>query len=225
MKRFLSIILIVVGVVLLLIPTITDQIIKHYSENIPIEEITADEIEENNKKQVEYDFSVIKDIEISSVINGALNHDNDLVVGTMKIPDLGISLPVMKGLSDANLISGVATMKEDQILGQGNYTLAGHYTKNKKILLGGILDISIGSIVYLSDKKFVYEYRIYDTVVVPDTALDMLLDEKAEERGKPILSLMTCYYTSKNGTRFFALGELLSTYPDETFQQNSDLLQ
>jgi sortase A len=217
--------LIVVGVVLLLIPTITDQIIKHYSENIPIEEITADEIEENNKKQVEYDFSVIKDIEISSVINGALNHDNDLVVGTMKIPDLGISLPVMKGLSDANLISGVATMKEDQILGQGNYTLAGHYTKNKKILLGGILDISIGSIVYLSDKKFVYEYRIYDTVVVPDTALDMLLDEKAEERGKPILSLMTCYYTSKNGTRFFALGELLSTYPDETFQQNSDLLQ
>ena len=106
-------------------------------------------------------------------------------------------------------------MKPDQVLGQGNYTVAGHYNKNKNILLGSLLDINIGSTVYLSDKKMVYEYQIYDTAIVPDTAKDMLLDEKAEERGKPILSIMTCFYTSKNGKRFFVLGELINQYPAE----------
>jgi sortase A len=47
---------------------------------------------------------------------------------------------------------------------------------------------------------------------VPETALYMLDQERAELRGKPIISLMTCYYTSKNGKRFFALGELVDTY-------------
>ena len=59
----------------------------------------------------------------------------------------------------------------------------------------------------------VYEYRIYDTLIVPDTAMYMLEHDIAEERGKPIISLMTCYYTSKNGKRFFALGELVDEYP------------
>ena len=154
-----------------------------------------------------------------------MNFDGNLVIGTMEIPSLEINLPVMKGITDANLISGVGTMKEDQALGQGNYTLAGHYTKNKKILLGSILDIGIGDAVFISNKRFVYEYRIYDTVVVPDTALDMLLDERADERGSPILSIMTCYYTSKNGTRFFALGEFTKRYPADSFKQNNGILE
>lgn len=215
MKKALPILLIIVGAILLLAPTLTDYIIIRYSEAIPIEEITAEEMEENNKKEVEFDYTAIRDMEITAVLDGVLNFDHELVIGTMTIPSLDISLPIMKGLTDANLISGVATMKADQAFGQGNYTLAGHYTKNKKILLGSILDINIGSKVYLSDKKYVYEYRIYDTAIVPDTDMDMLLDEKAEERGEPILSIMTCYYTSKNGKRFFALGELVDQYPVE----------
>lgn len=215
MKKKLFILLITVGIILLLIPTLMDLAIMHYSKNISIEEITGEEMEENNKRQAEFDFTAIRDVEISSLIDGVLNFDSELVIGTITIPDLDVYLPIMKGLTDANLISGVATMKPDQVLGQGNYTLAGHYNKNKNILLGSLLDINIGSTVYLSDKKMVYEYQIYDTVIVPDTAKDMLLDEKAEERGKPILSIMTCYYTSKNGKRFFALGELINQYPAE----------
>lgn len=215
MKKKLFILLITVGIILLLIPTLMDLAIMHYSKNISIEEITGEEMEENNKRQAEFDFTAIRDVEISSVIDGVLNYDGELVIGTITIPDLDVYLPIMKGLSNSNLLSGVATMKPDQVLGQGNYTLAGHYNKNKNILLGSLLDINIGSTVYLSDKKMVYEYQIYDTVIVPDTAKDMLLDEKAEERGKPILSIMTCYYTSKNGKRFFALGELINQYPAE----------
>ncbi len=47
--------------------------------------------------------------------------------------------------------------------------------------------------MYLMGGK-IYEYEIYDTVVVPDTALEMLSDDKAKEKDKPIISLMTCYF-------------------------------
>ncbi len=62
----------------------------------------------------------------------------------------------------------------------------------------------------------IYEYEIYDTVVVPDTALEMLSDDKAKEKDKPIISLMTCYFSSKTGKDFFCIGgELVEEYPIE----------
>mgnify|MGYP000859438260 CR=1 FL=1 len=50
MKKVIPLLLILMGLVLLLIPTITDRIIIHYSDNVDKEEITADKIEENNKR-------------------------------------------------------------------------------------------------------------------------------------------------------------------------------
>ncbi|NMA86236.1 MAG: sortase [Tissierellia bacterium] len=77
------------------------------------------------------------------------------------------------------------------------------------------MDIEIGSKVYISDGEKIYEYEIYDTVVVPDTALEMLSDDRAKEKDEAIISLMTCYFSSKTGKRFFALGELVDEYPME----------
>ena len=84
--------------------------------------------------------------------------------------------------------------------------------KNKDLLFGSLMDIEKGSKVYVSDGEKIYEYVIYNTVVVPDTAMEMLSDNKADEKGKPIISLMTCYFSSKTGKRFFAIGELVDEY-------------
>lgn len=215
MKKILATILILAGLVLTLTPFLTEQIIKHYNKRIPIKEITIEEMKSNNETEVDFDFSSVKDVEIKSIIKGAMNFNRDLVVGILLIPDLDVNLPIFKGLSDANLMSGAATMKADQSMGKGNYTLAGHNMKNKDLLFGSLMDIDIGSTVIISDGATIYEYKIYDNVVVPDTSMEMLLDEKAEERGKPIISLMTCYHSSKTGKRFFALGELIDEYPVE----------
>lgn len=100
-------------------------------------------------------------------------------------------------------------------MGKGNYSLAGHYMKDN-LLFGSLLNIEIGTIVKITDKNKVYEYEIYDIEIVPDTAFYMLDQDRAKKRGKPIISLMTCYYTSKNGKRFFAMGELIDEYPYDT---------
>src|SRR5699024_9228875 len=117
------------------------------------------------------------------------------------------------GTNDTNLLVGATTMVEEQEMGQGNYPLAGHYMKDKNLLFGSLLDIEKETIVKLNNKETIYVYKIYDTLLVKDTDIHRIDDRMAEERGKPVLSLMTCYYTSKNGKRFFAMGELIDSYP------------
>lgn len=217
MKKIVSILLIITGIILLMVPTINKIIIKHNSESKVkvLDTITYEDIVQNIETEAEFDYSSIEDVSVTSTIFGSINFDNKSIIGQITIPDLNLDLPILKGVNNANLSIGAATMVPDQKMGEGNYSLAGHKMKNKELLFGALMDIKIDSIIYITDKKTVYEYKIYDTVVVPDTALDMLENDKAEERGKPIISLMTCYYSSKTGKRFFALGELIDEYPFE----------
>lgn len=215
MKRIISLGLILIGIALILTPTIKDQIIRNNvrSKSQIIDTITYEEIIENEAAPVEFDYDAIEDVGMTSAIVGSINFDNKSMIGQLIIPDLGVNLPILKGVTNANLLVGATTMVPEQKMGEGNYPLAGHKMKQKDLLFGSLMDIEIGSTVYITDKNTLYEYEIYTTIVVPDTAMEMLENSKSEERGKPIISLMTCYYSSNTGKRFFALGELIDKYP------------
>ena len=222
MKKAIPIILILIGIILLSTPFLTEQIIKYHKKNTLVEKISNEEIisniealNESIDSMEDYDFDAIQDVDIMSVIKGSLNFDKKLVIGLLLIPDLDMDLPILKGITDANLMVGAGTMRQDQVMGEGNYPLSGHNMKNKDLLFGALMDIEVGTQVIISDGQMIYEYEIYENLVVPDTAMDMILDKKAEERGKPIISLMTCYHSSKTGKRFFSLGQLVDKYPYE----------
>lgn len=222
MKKIISTLLILFGIILISIPFINKEIIKHNykTTQVIVEKITAQEIEENLILEADYDYEIIKDVEITTTIIGSIDFSNKSIIGQLVIEDLGINLPILKGITNANLVSGAATMVPDVEMGKGNYSLAGHIMKDKSLLFGSLMDIEIGTKVIITDKKMVYEYEIYDTEVVPDTAFYMLDHERAEERGKPIISLMTCYYSSKTEKRFFALGELINEYSYDEVRSN-----
>lgn len=195
-------------------PIISDKIVRYNlkSKEAIIEEVTAKDIEENMRIEADYDYNSIRDVEIATAITGTIEFEHNSVIGQLVISDLDMNLPILKGVTNANLLVGAATMVPDMEMGKGNYSLAGHKMKDESLLFGSLMNIEIGTIVKITDKKNVYEYQIYSTEVVPDTAFYMLEHERAEERGKPIISLMTCYYSSKTGKRFFALGELIDEY-------------
>lgn len=215
MKRIIWILFIVVGIMLLSIPYLSNLIVKQKikSTHILLDELTIEDLEKNRSTEAEYDYSSIRDVEVSSVIAAMNEPYHEAMIGQISIPDLKINLPILNGTTDANLMVGATTMLADQKMGEKNYPLAGHYMKDESLLFGNLLNIKENTIVKLTDKNTIYEYRIYETLLVPDTAMYMLEHKMAEERGKPIISLMTCYYTSKNGQRFFALGELIDEYP------------
>lgn len=217
MKKIISLILIIIGILLILTPIASEQIIKYYSKNLLDNVIHNEELKSNNSREIEaeFDYSAIDDVDIMAILRGSMNFNKELAIGLLLIPDLDMELPIMKGLSNSNLMVGASTMKPDQSFGKGNFTLAGHYMKNKDLLFGNLMDIEIGTIVYVSNGENIYEYEIYDRVLVPDTEIEMLSDERVKEVGKPIISLMTCYFSSDSGKRFFALGKLVNEYPVE----------
>lgn len=218
MKKLISTLLIIVGVILILSPFFNKKLIEHRVTTTQevVQAVTAEEIEINTKEIAIYDFSAIKDVGIASTITGSINFNDKNVIGQLTIDDINVNLPILKGVTNSNLLAGAATMVSDMEMGKGNYSLAGHYMEEEGLLFGGLIDIEIGTIVKITDKKNIYQYEIYDTQIVPDTSFYMLDHNRAVKRGKPIISLMTCYYTSKNGKRFFALGELVNQYPYET---------
>lgn len=215
MKKWISSILIIVGIGLIGAQFLPDILIKNRIKKTVevVEDITVEQIEENNKKEGVYDYSVIQDVDPASAITGTYQFEDENVIGQLIIEDLGIDLPILKGVTEPNMLAGAATMMPDIKMGEGNYPLASHYRKDPKLLFGNLLNAEEGMQVRITDKVNVYEYKIYETLLVPETAIFMIEEEQADKRGKPIISLMTCYYTSKNGKRFFALGELVDSYP------------
>ncbi len=224
MKRIISVILIILGLVLIFSSFFNNRIVDqvHNTSQKVFEETTVEEIKENKEREAVYDYDAIRDIEITSSIIGAINFDDKAVIGQIIIDDLNMNLPVLKGVTNSNLLAGATTMVKEQEMGKGNYPLAGHYVKDKGKLFGGLIDIELDSLVLLVDKETVYEYKIYDKVIVNESDFYMIEQQQSKKRGVPIVSLMTCYYTSKNGKRFFALGELVNEYPYEELRENKE---
>lgn len=198
MRRIISTSLIILGILLIFSPIINKQIIKKRvttTQNI-IEEVTFEKIEENTKKEAIYDFSAIKDVGIISTITGNINFDDENVIGQIVIDDLNMNLPIMKGITNSNLLAGAATMSPEIQMGKGNYSLAGHYMKDN-LLFGSLLNIEIGTIVKITDKNKVYEYEIYDIEIVPDTAFYMLDQDRAKKRKTHYFSYDLLLYFKK----------------------------
>ena len=106
-------------------------------------------------------------------------------------------------------------MKPDQRMGAGNYAIAGHYMDKKDVLFGGLVDVKKGDIMRVTDKSTIYEYKVVALEKVPDSKLEMISNKRAEKYGKPIMSLMTCYY-NETSYRYFVIGELERSYKYRT---------
>lgn len=215
-KKTIPVVLILIGLALISLPVSNNFNLKKNMNRVTIDDASPKQLQENDATVLPkeyYDFSKVKEIMPTSTFIGSNSVDASLLVGQIVIPSINLNLSIFKGTTDYNLLAGVTTMKESDKMGKGNYTLAGHYNKDKSILFGGLMDVKVGDIIKITDKSNIYEYRVYCAKTVDDSAVDMISDEKAAERGNSIISLMTCYFSSKTGKRYFVLGDLVDTYP------------
>ncbi|QQK08409.1 class A sortase [Miniphocaeibacter halophilus] len=212
-KKIFGLIIIIIGIIFIFITPIMKFFINNKVDNTlnDFEELKVEEIENNNEEKADFDFENISEISPSKVLLNPGEINKNLIVGQIVIPSLDLNLTIFKGLSENELFAGVGTMKNNQIMGKGNYAIAGHYAENNT-LFGDLTSIKIGDIVKITDKNNIYEYEIYDTKVVDPNQIDLIEDTESEKRGNPIISLMNCYYEGKKftGNRFFAFGDLVS---------------
>jgi sortase A len=200
----LAVVLLLVGLALLLATPVSNHAIKQ-NQNQALTGLTVKKIKENQKKKGQFDFSKVKSMDPAKAIQARMNN-NALVIGAMAIPAVKMYLPVCKGLSDQSMSTGGATMRADQVMGQGNYPLAGHYMTAKGILFSPLENVQTGQKVYLTDLNHVYVYQIYYKKKV--SPYNVWLVNNTPQN---IVTLITC---ADGGTNRWAVrGNLVQTQP------------
>lgn len=150
-----------------------------------IKQLTKDDIKRNLKKQGDFDFGSVKSINAADALKSKFA--SPLTIGALAVPAVNLRLPVVKGLSNVNMSTGGATMRENQKMGEGNYPLAGHYMTNSGNLFSPLERTHLGEHVYLTDLDYVYDYVIYYKQVVSPKAVYLVNDTKEKQ-----VTLITC---------------------------------
>ena len=217
LRKFIFLLLILSGITLMLLPTYSKFKIKDEVRTAVkiIEEIPPEILKENEEKEQPeeiFDFEQVEEISPTGTLLDHAPIDKNLLIGQLVIPSLDMNLCIFKGTTNYNLLRGVGTMKPDDKMGKGNYTLAGHNNGDKSLLFGSLMDIKKGAIIKITDKNKIYEYKVIETKIVPNTSLELLDDAEADKVGKPIISLMTCDKGTWTNNRFFAIGKFVKKY-------------
>ena len=115
--------------------------------------------------------------------------------GMIKIPAIGVRSAITEGMSNYALYSSVGTAKPNQTMGTGNYALGGHnnYDYGRNGYLFSMLSAAkVGQLIYLTDFKQVYVYRIYDRQVISASQSEIIQDNRATNQ-QPVITLFTCW--------------------------------
>lgn len=183
-----AILLIIVGVVFLMRGYFESFLIKKVTNDNQFTSVTVEEVQKNEEVEGEFDFDQTTNLNFEHILAGYQSRDNLPVIGGLGIPSIQLQLPILKGLSESNLVAGVGTMTPDQKMGTGNYSLVGHNYARTGILFSDIPNTSIGDLVYITDLKKVYVYEMnYLKMVTPDR-----VDLIEEIPDRKMITLITC---------------------------------
>ncbi|MBD5316531.1 MAG: class A sortase [Bacteroides sp.] len=200
-----GIIVLGVGLALIFNGQIKNELVRE-NQTTGLHKITKNSVKKNNEKKGEYDFSKVKELGWQEVAQSRSKKDYGYGIGALAIPSVGMYLPIEKGLSNTNMSIGGCTMRADQVMGKGNYPLAGHYMTNNGILFSPLERTQIGQKVYLTDMSKVYEYQITTKKVVDPTAV-WLVDNTPNN----VVTLITC---ADGGAKRWAIrGNLIGESP------------
>lgn len=201
-----AVILFVVGLALIFNQQIKSALVDSYRPTV-----TRQTVVKNQKKKASYDFNSVQDLSLQSVAAARAKKQAINVIGEIAIPDIDMVLPIAKGVDNTTLALAAGTMREDMQMGKGNYALAGHNMANgSKILFSPLYyHAKKGQMIYLTDMKQVYEYRIYQRKFIKATDVQVVNDTK-----NAIVTLITCDDTGKG--RLMIRGKLVRS---EKFSQ------
>ncbi len=157
-----------------------------------VSQVTKENIDENLKVEGNFDFDSVKAISSEAVLSSQWDAQQLPVIGGIAIPEVEINLPIFKGLDNVNLFYGAGTMKPDQKMGEGNYSLASHHIftaeNASQMLFSPLVNAKAGMKIYLTDKEKVYTYEITEVKrVTPDR-----VDEIEDRTGVREITLVTC---------------------------------
>ena len=215
--NFFILLLFLLGILLIFNDKIKDYIIRKRVEENLVDNLSVDEIKKNEESKGSFDFESVEGINYKNLIldrkeEKKLKHGT---IGEIAIPKVNIRLPIFKGVSNDVLICGAGTMKEGEKMGEGNYALASHHTKNRNLLFTPLERVGEGDEIYLTDLENIYIYKTYTNKKVSPDSTHIIEDVP----NKKIITLVTCG-ESEGITRIIVQGELKSIIPLNSARDN-----
>ena len=184
--------LIVLSIALIFNSKIRDIFMVWNTNKYQVSQVTKEKLEENLEIEGNFDFDSVKAISSEAVLSAQWDAQQLPVIGGIAIPEVEINLPIFKGLDNVNLFYGAGTMKPNQKMGEGNYSLASHHIftaeNASQMLFSPLVNAKEGMKIYLTDKEKVYTYVIREVKhVTPDR-----VDEIEDREGIKEITLVTC---------------------------------
>ncbi|MDG4507171.1 class A sortase [Streptococcus suis] len=211
-RNLLTVVLILISLALIFNTSIRNFIIGWNTNKYQISNVTTEDIEKNKQAETTFDFDQVQSISTEAILAAQWDAQRLPVIGGIAIPELGINLPIFKGVFNTSLMYGAGTMKENQEMGKGNYALASHHifgvTGAADVLFSPLDRAKNGMKIYITDKTNVYTYVIDSVEVVTPDSVYVIDDVE----GRTEVTLVTC--TDYNATnRIIVKGVLESTTP------------
>lgn len=127
------------------------------------------------------------------------------VLGTIRIPSIGLEMPILQGDSFEKMLYGACTVLPKQTMSKGNYTLAAHNAGVDGLMFSSLGNVAVGETITLQDRSgHVYNYKVKEQRHVDMTDTSILNLTR-----KPTLTLITCDKATKTTGRIVVIAELI----------------
>jgi sortase A len=130
------------------------------------------------------DFTLWSPVRVAEFKSAMAQHGGS-ALGILRIPTSRIEAPIFQGADDLTLNKGVGLIPgTDPIGSTGNTGIAGH----RDGFFRGLKDIKVGDRIEIETATKPLEYVVDRIVIVDPQDVSVL-----QERGHPVLTLVTCY--------------------------------
>ncbi len=235
-RKVVALIMMCVGVCLLLYP-IVGNIINVTKQNTvqslyeqTVENMTEEEKEEVKSSAEEYNEKLAEgEISVIDTDEDSLSEDYDDgsgytsldigaqgVIGTIKIPKIGVELPIYQGTAAATLEKGVGHLRTSSLPVGGANThcvLTGHTGLPSSMLFTDLDKLEVGDMFYIKVLDDILAYQVCEVQVVDPTDTSAL----AIQQGRDLVTLLTCYPYGINSHRLLVTGERVAYTGGITF--------
>lgn len=149
------------------------------------------------------------EVDLSSVADLSLSKDSLHHVMELEIPAIGLKQKVLNETSEETLAIALTQIKEQQVPGKGNFTIAGHRGYRDGRHFSNLAHVPVGSTVYLHDGGQTYVYEVKRSQVIEPTHVEILEDRPGEAE----LTMITCTVSGKQ--RVAVTAEFIEATPSQ----------
>lgn len=215
MRRVISVIFILIGVLLLLVP-FGGKLYNDYQQKKMMEafekdiELSFQEANEELSKLSAHPEQVSeqREFEISDVdTNTNQKIDLGTVIGILSIEKLKINLPIMEGVSEKQLSKGIGHMPATAVPGEkdGNSGLAGHRGHTFSVFFSRLNEMKRGDHIHIRMKDKLLKYEVYEQKIIEPDDFSVL----NPKTGQSLITLITCHPLNSDRYRLIVHAKLI----------------